>query len=355
MEQSRGPALGTATVRSTALPAFAYVDPRRLEAERAAIFARQWIALGDTGRVSSPGDYLATTVAGYPIVVVNDDGELRGFHNVCRHRSGPLVWDGEGSCRSLVCRYHGWAYGLDGALRSARDFGAEVPAEECSLHPVAVADWRGLLFACLHPTPPSLSEWLGPIVEHSESFPMEEFVATQRSSHELAANWKVYAENYQEGYHIPLVHPGLNRQIDASRYEVAVMGEACLHSAPTRDGSATSGAWWWRFPGLALNLYEHGMSLESFWPSGPTTTRVEYTFFFAPGTDDVEIQQAVASSVGILEEDRTICEAVQRNLASGLAGPARLSPRHEQGVALVQTLVERALAEGCALADGEVR
>jgi choline monooxygenase len=354
MEQSRDPTLGTDAVGSTAPPGVAYADPRRLEAERAAIFAREWIALGDTARLGMPGDYLATTVAGYPIVVVNDDGELRGFHNVCRHRSGPLVWDGEGSCRSFVCRYHGWAYALDGELLSARDFGAEVPPVECSLHPVAVADWRGLLFASLGAAPRALSEWLGPIVEHSRSFPMEEFVPTHRSSHELAANWKVYAENYQEGYHIPLVHPGLNRQIDASRYEVVVMGEACLHSAPTRDGSATSGAWWWRFPGLALNLYEHGMSLESFWPSGPATTRVEYTFFFAPGTDDVEMEQAVSSSVGILEEDRRICEAVQRNLSSGLAGPARLSPRHEEGVALVQTLVERALVEGCPVAGGGI-
>ena len=357
MERSRDESPGVGTVRTAAqpgvgLPPTTYVDPQRLVDERAAIFAREWIALGDTARLARTGDYLATTVAGYPIVVVNDNGKLRGFSNVCRHRSGPLVWDGEGSCRSFVCRYHGWAYGLDGCLLSARDFGAEVSAEECSLHPVSVGDWRGLLFVCVDATAPPLLEWLGPIVEHSKSFPMEEFVPTSHSAHEIAANWKVYAENYQEGYHIPLVHPGLNRQIDPSRYEVEVVGEACLHTAPTRDGSAMSGAWWWRFPGLALNLYANGMSLESFWPTGPETTRVEYTFFFMPGSADEEVERAVASSVGILEEDRRICEAVQRNLASGLAGPASFSPRHEAGVAMVQALVERSLADECAGARG---
>ena len=121
-------------------------------------------------------------------------------------------------------------------------------------------------------------------------------------------------------------------------------GAVAVHSAPTRDGSVTEGAWLWRFPGLALNLYPSGMCLESYWPTGPATTRVGYTFFFAPDTPVTEKEAAVASSVTILEEDRTICEAVQRNLASGAALPGTLSPRHEEGVGLVRALVAGALA-----------
>ena len=121
-------------------------------------------------------------------------------------------------------------------------------------------------------------------------------------------------------------------------------GPATVHRAPTRDGAVTDGAWLWRFPGLALNLYPSGMCLESYWPTGPTSTRVEYTFCFAPGTPPEEAEASVTSSVAILDEDRTICEAVQRNLGSGLARPGVLSPRHEAGVALVQALVADALA-----------
>jgi len=321
-----------------------YLDPDRYEAERRAVFAREWTALGDPALLDRDGAYLAVWVAGFPLVVVNDGGILRGFSNICRHRAGPLVGEGSGSLRSFVCRYHGWAYGLDGTLLSARDFGTEVAVADCSLVPVSVATWRGVLFVNPDPAAPALGSWLGALAEHTAPFAMETYAVSHRSSHEIDCNWKVYAENYQEGYHIPLVHPGLNRQIDASQYRVAVDGSVAIHSAPTRDGSVTDGAWLWRFPGLALNLYPSGMCLESYWPTGPATTRIGYTFSFAPDTPVSEQEAAVDSSLAILEEDRAICEAVQRNLASGAARPGILSPRHEVGVALVRDLVTGALA-----------
>ncbi len=321
-----------------------YVDPAAFEAERRAIFAREWIAVGDAGRLDRPGSYLAIAVAGYPVLVVNDEGRLRAFHNVCRHRSGPLVWDGDGVCRSLVCRYHGWSYNLRGELVSARDFGADVADGDISLVGMSVDSWRGLLFVNLDRDAPPLPEWLGAVVAQCAPWDMENLQVFHRSGHDMAANWKVYAENYQEGYHIPLVHPGLHRQIDSSRYEVELVGPVTIHSAPARDGSITSGAWLWRFPGFALNLYHRGMSLESYWPTGPTSTRVEYTFFAAPDAPDDEARATVENSVRVLDEDRVICEAVQRNLASGLSRSPFLSPRHERGVAQVHQLVERALA-----------
>ena len=334
---------GDDTVRD-GLPASAYVDPERYQRERRAVFAREWTAVGDTRQLADPGAYLALEVAGYPVIVVNDAGTLRGFHNVCRHRAGPLAWDGTGTCRSLVCRYHGWSYDLAGELRSARDFGAEVDAAELALIPVAVATWRGLLFVNLDGTAPPLSEWLGPVVGRCGPWAMEGFRPFHRSSHDIAANWKVYAENYQEGYHIPLVHPGLHRQVESSRYRVDLDGPVAFHSAPARDGSVTTGEWLWRFPGFALNLYHRGMSLETYWPTGPTGTRVRYTFFASADCPDEEAEATVANSVTILDEDRVICEAVQRNLASGSSRSAVLSPRHEGGVALVHDLVAEALA-----------
>lgn len=336
--RSSAPALPSSTPSPTA-----HADPARYLEERHAVFGRHWLAVGDTSQVGEPGRYLAVEVAGFPVVVVNDGGRLRGFHNICRHRAGPLVWPGTGSCRSLVCRYHGWSYGLDGSLRSARDFGGHPPEGDLSLGAVAVDIWRGLVFVNLDPAAGPLLDWLEIIPARCADFPLEDFVPTHRSSHALAANWKVYAENYQEGYHIPLVHPGLNRQVDAGRYRVEATGSVAVHTAPARDGSVALGAWLWRFPGLALNLYPSGMCLESFWPTGPASTRVEYIFFFAPSVPPSEAQRSIDSSVAILEEDRVICEAVQRNLSSGLARPGPLSPRHEGGVALVQSLVEQAL------------
>ena len=329
----------------TLLNAAAYVDPAVYAREREAIFAREWAFVADAGQLASAGDYVATTIAGYPIVVVNDGGTLRGFSNVCRHRGGPLVWDGEGACKGFVCRYHGWAYALDGTLQHARDFGDEaLRTDDLSLAPIRVETWRGLTFANLDMEAAPLIEWLGGFADECAAYPLESFRAVHRSSHHIGANWKVYAENYQEGYHIPLVHPGLNRQIDARRYRVDVRDGYSVHSAPTRDGSVTSGVWLWRFPGLALNVYGEGMCLESYAPASAGTTQVNYTFFFSEETTDEEMQAAITSSDAILEEDRIICEAVQRNMASGAYGGGVLSPRHEQGVLDVQRRVVEALA-----------
>jgi choline monooxygenase len=340
------PASGGAATPTIVPPSW-YVDPHVYERERHAIFARQWLFIGATDALSTSGSYTARSVAGFPVVVLNDAGTMRGFHNVCRHRGGPVAWDGAGTCPSLVCRYHGWAYGLDGQLRSARDFGdPDLCVESLSLHPVRVETWRNLVFANLDGDAPPLTEWLGGMVDECAPFEMERFVEVQRSTHAIAANWKVYAENYQEGYHIPLVHPGLNRQIDSRHYEVEVRGEYSVHRAAARDGSVTSGVWLWRWPGLALNLYPNGMCVESYAPSGPTATTVDYQFLFSPETGEDERSAAIASSSAVLDEDRTICEAVQRNMASGLYQGGLLSPRHEAGVKLVQELVHQALQPG---------
>lgn len=344
------PDRGTSGAQPTALPASAYCDPAFLERERAAIFAREWTFVADTAQLASPGDYVAADIAGYPaIIIAGTDGAVRGFENICRHRGGPLLDEGTGACKVLQCQYHGWTYGLDGTLLSARDFGDDgLETGALGLRAINVAIWRGLVFATLDLAAPPLDAWLGGIIDECAPFAMESFRATasggHRSRHRIEANWKVYAENYQEGYHIPIVHPGLNRQIDARRYDVDVRDGYSVHSAPARDGAVTLGVWLWRFPALALNLYPNGMCIETYAPVGPASTRVDYAFYFTEGTPAEEREAAVASSLQILEEDRIICEAVQRNMASGLYRGGVLSPRHERGVADVQQRVLRALA-----------
>lgn len=335
-------------LQQSMLPASAYTDPAMLERERRSIFAREWHFVAPASVLAEHGQYVAGDIAGMPYVVVNDGGALRGHVNVCKHRGGPLVDDAAGDCKGFVCRYHGWSYALDGALQHARDFGADVPAGELALTPVRAEAWRGLVFVNFDEAAPPLLDWLGAFANECAAFPMESFVAGLRSSHAIAANWKVYAENYQEGYHIPLVHPGLNKQIDARRYEVEVREGYCVHRAPTRDGSVTAGAWLWKFPALALNIYPEGMCVETYAPTGTGSVRVDYAFFFAPGTPEDEVQATIASSDAILGEDRAICEAVQRNMQSGIYTPGPLSPRHEGGVAEVQRRVLAAIAAAAA-------
>ena len=329
------------------LPASWYHDPEIYERERVALFGREWLMVGRASQLHSPGDYLAVDLCGWDLLVIaGHDGEVRAFHNVCRHRAGPLVDRGTGRCHTLVCRYHGWSYELDGHLKRARDFGdAELPVDELGLLPVSVAVWRGLVFVNLDADATPLLDALGSFAAECEPFAMEQLQFSHQVAHEVAANWKTYADNYMEGYHIPLVHPRLNKEVDARRYRVVVGDRACVHTAPARDGSVTSGKWLWRFPNLALNISPDGMNVERFVPLGPRRTRIVYDYFFrdlSPAAQAAN-EEVVRLSLEVLDEDRAICEAVQRNLESGVYDRGWLSPRHENGVAYLQSLVREAV------------
>jgi choline monooxygenase len=331
------------------LPASWYVEPSVWARERRAVFGREWLFVGHRRELSAPGDYLACDIAGWPLVVVVDgDGELRAHHNVCRHRAAPLVPDGRGRVPSLVCRYHGWAYGLDGRLRAARDFGPTgFDVAEVALGSASVGEWRGLVFVNLDldGTVPPLLDALGTFVDECRPYPMEDLVPTHEAEHDLACNWKAYADNYLEGYHIPLVHPGLNKEIDARRYVVDVdeRHRWVRHSAPARDGAVNSGRWLWRWPNLALNLYPDAMNVERYDPVAPGRTRLRYSYSFREPGDRERNEAVIRMSSQVTAEDIAICESVQRNLASGAYDTGWLSPRHEGGVAAFQRWVREAV------------
>lgn len=333
-------------IRAETLSASLYRDPSVYEQERRCIFARSWQLIGHEAQLSEPGQWLAATIAGYPGIAVRGEDRIRAFHNVCRHRAGPLAPEGEGRCeRNLVCRYHGWRYALDGRLASARDFG---PAEgfdprEYGLLPLACEIWRGFIFVNMNLSAPSLSAATGPLAERTRHMPLESFRPDRRVTHEIGCNWKTYVENYLEGYHVPIVHPALNAAIDTSRYEIELDGEIVFHHAPARPDTPVSGLWAWMWPSLGINVYTNGMSMERMWPMGGARTRLDYLYFFPEGLSEAEKDAAVAASEVTTAEDIAITEAVQRNLDAGIYERGRLSPKHETAVALFQDLVTRAL------------
>jgi choline monooxygenase len=328
------------------LPASMYRDPAVYERERTAIFGREWLVFARAEQLAAPGACVAGVIAGYPIVVLADrDGALRGFHNVCRHRAGPLVDDGEGRVSGFVCKYHGWSYATTGQLLNARDFGATEPdfdPSEFSLFPVRVERWRNLVFVNLEVDVTDLATDMTAFFAEADGFPIESFQFGGELAHDLDCNWKTYVDNYLEGYHIPFVHPELNREIDARKYTVTLGDRYCRHSAPTRDGAVNAGRWLFRWPNLALNLYPNAMVVERIQPIGPHSTRILYNYFFTD-PDDPDNDDVVRISKTVVEQDREIVEAVQRNLDAGVYGRGRLSPRHEAGVAQFQQLVRAAL------------
>lgn len=329
------------------LPAAWYRDPDQYRRERHAIFRRQWLLAAHEQQLPAPQGALAVTIAGWPLVLVrHPDGQVMGFHNVCRHRAAPLVWDGQAApCAQLRCRYHGWRYALDGRLIATPGFGEDVNPEGWGLHPVQVQRWRGCVFVNLDPAPQdTLAQALEGLVDATAPLPLEEMVVYDTARHTLACDWKTYVENYLEGYHIPWLHPRLTQETEMRSYRVDVIGRTALHRVPTREGALSQGLWAWLWPNVALNFYGQGMSIEQMNPLGPGKMEIRYTYLSLPGAADQERAAAMAMSQEVTAEDVQICEAVQQNLEAGVYDTGQLSPRHENGVAAFQRWLSTALA-----------
>lgn len=316
-----------------------YRDVEYFDRERATVWSTEWIMFCPAFDLSSAGGYVADSVAGWPVFVARaPDGSLVGYHNVCPHRAGVIVWPGTGRAGNLVCRYHGWAFDWDGSLRTARDFGGDTGdghglcADEQHLRPVAVAEWRGLVFVNLSPTATLFTESIGPFATECEPFELESFRYARRVVRQLHCNWKTYVDNYLEGYHVPLLHPSLNRTLKMSSYRVDVPHHTyCIHRADTAEGSPSGGAWLFRYPNLAVNIYADGMNVERIVPDGHRRTQVIYDYFARAeiAHDPEAIDAMVEMSNIVLDEDQLIVEAVQRNLDAGVYHRGRLSPKHE--------------------------
>jgi choline monooxygenase len=350
------------------IPASWYFDPDVYAAERRAVFANTWQAVGRADQVAAPGSYFTADVAGEPILVVRDGaGMLRAFANVCRHRAARVMCDEQGRATRLRCRYHGWTYDLAGRLRGTPEFDgvADFCREDHGLPPLAVAEWGPLVWAHLGPAPPPLEDLIGPLARGTAGLGLEGLRFVARREYRLACDWKVFVDNYLDGgYHVNTVHPGLAGALDYSRYRTEVAGQTSVQISPlvrkddadpdvqgVRQGE--SAYYWWLFPNLMLNLYQGVMDTNYVLPLGPGSCRVVFDFYFAAalaedGGEEArrfrEASMAVAHQVQL--EDAGICEEVQRGLASQTFSTGRFSVRREAAGYHFHQLLARQLGGG---------
>ena len=322
------------------LPARLYGDPDAYARERQAVFGNAWLFLGHEAESLAPGDWIATDIAGHRLFAVRGkDGILRAFHNVCRHRAGPLVQGERGSCPGeLTCAYHGWRYTLDGRLRSAVGFG---PAEgfdprELGLFGTKLTVWRGLVFVSMADTPQAFDTFIAPLARLIDERGLRIPGPALRRSHQIACDWKVYVENYLESYHIASVHPALTQELGAD-YRVTVEGDLVIQESLAQGDGPQAGLWGWLWPNLAVNIYRDGAMIERMVPEGPGRTRLDYLFLRDDGPE--ALKDALEASDRITAEDADICTAVQANLSAGAYDTGILSPTHEAGVAWFQSRI----------------
>jgi choline monooxygenase len=341
--------------RASTIPRRWYVGPEFLEEEKKKVFSKSWQAVGHVAEVSRPGDFLSCEVFGEPVVIVRSiENELRAFSNVCRHRAHPVAL-GKGNRKSLQCGYHGWTYGLNGQLLAAPEFEGVQDWNKTNvcLPSIHCETWGPYIFVNLDSAPVPLFEVLGniPMEVRQAGFPVEKMRFIERRDYLVPCNWKVYIDNYLEGYHIPMAHPGLFREIDYAQYRVETFryyssAHAPIRSAkegeiPGRDRryvrneSESSALYYWIFPNFMINIYPDNLQANIIVPvSANQTLTIFEWFFLGEGTGNgwESLQQSIAFSDQIQKEDIEICSQVQRGLLSSSYQQGRYSVKRENGV-----------------------
>ena len=343
----KGTRPGSPVARAWTLPSAWYRDPGHHRRELDRILGRSWQLAAREDQLSRAGEYATAEIAGEPIVVVRgEDGALRAFHNVCRHRAGTVAPGDSGCVKAFRCTYHGWTYRLDGRFRTAPEMeGVErFDPDAFGLVPVRCASWSGLVFVNLHAKAAPLARSLGRMPELAARTGFASMRFGRRDVYPIACNWKVYVDNYLEGYHIPAAHPGLNKILDYRRYEVQTDGPIVIQHSPGRGESRSDERYLyvWVWPNFMLNVSPGYAQTNLIVPDGPERTLCVFDYFFAPGAEE-SAKESVGFSDGIQREDIAICESVQRNLRSRAYEAGRYSARRENGLHHFHELVRKVL------------
>lgn len=347
-----------ALARASTIPARWYTDPAILAAEKSRVLGRTWQAVGHADKVAGSGSYLACDIAGEPVLVTRtQEGELRAFSNVCRHR-GALLAEGAGPSNAIRCPYHAWTYALDGKLLSQPEFEGveEWDRTQVCLPPFRVEAWGPFVFVNQYHDAPPLSEVLGAIPEEIAHMgcPIDSLRFSQRREYIVECNWKVYIDNYLEGYHLPAAHPSLFRELDYKNYRVDTFRYYSSQIAPIRakdragesrryqfSDEGRSALYYWLFPNFMLNVYPDNLSSNLIVPLGLDRTLTIFEWFAWSG----EVEQATIDfSDEIQREDIRICESVQRGLSSMHYNQGRYSVKRENGVHHFHGLLSEFLA-----------
>jgi choline monooxygenase len=341
---------------ASTIPSPWYFDEGLAELENSAVFGKSWQAVGRADQVQNPGRFLTADIAGDPIVVVRgEDSQLRAFYNVCRHHAAAVVTEAQGCAKQFRCPYHGWTYGIDGALKGMVEFDGVCDFErsENGLVPVLVDTWENFVFVNLDPDAGSLRDFLGsipPIVAPLQLTKKLRYF--DRRVYTLQCNWKVYVDNYLDGgYHVPHAHKGLSSVIEYTKYTIENFERACLQSSPlSSDSGSEAGVastrqgrafYLWIYPNFMLNAYEGVMDTNVVVPLGVDKCAVIFDYYFSDISAAAETRnrESIAVSEKVQDEDMGICDAVQRGLGSRAYLAGRLSVRREAGEHLFHRLL----------------
>lgn len=316
---------------SYTLPSRYYIDPEIHQQEIHKIFQRSWLYVGHVSDLPEPGSYLTDDLAEQPILIVRDqDNKLRVFFNVCQHRGHTLV-SGRGQLKNrIICPYHAWCFGLDGALQTAR-LTRNVPDFEradFNLKPIQHTVVAGLIFINFDPKATvedgDLPEFEKTILDHLPNLP--EYALNQQVDFDVAANWKVVVDNFSEGYHIPIAHPTLTTLLNADSGTSQIGKRFGFYQKTARSGFKgfeTKGdepyLTWFLWPNLCLLSLPGSPQLVvlRISPNGPARS-LEHAYIYSPSGEETPNLAVLKSLFAEMfnQEDIALVESVQRGISS---------------------------------------
>lgn len=353
------PRLAAAPEPELSLPGWVYRDPEFFAVEMERVIRPSWQIVCHSNDISAPGDWRTLDYLGESVVVVRGgDGVVRAFYNFCRHRGSRLV-SGDGGCaRRLTCPYHAWTYGLDGRLigvPSKADYDGLDPAS-LGLVPVELEDWNGFLFVRLEGGGPAVAEMMKPYEAEVAPYRLERLQALGRVTlRPRSVNWKNVADNYSDGLHIAVAHPGLTRLfgrgygIEAGAHADRMSGDLVERDSanpserayqrylpPVPHLPAGLQRRWLYFklwPNVAFDLYPDQVDFMQFLPVSPTETLIREIGYALPDADMPERWRREMKAARYLNwrinrrvnaEDTALIEGVQAGMASRSYTPGPL-------------------------------
>lgn len=326
-----------------------YTSPELFELEKATLLRDGWHCLGRADEVAEPGDYFAARLLGEPLVVIRgDDGVIRVFANVCRHR-GMLLAEGRGNVKRLVCSYHAWSYGRDGGLlRAAHMNNAGFDQANCRLAEFACEIWQGFIYVSLADNPEPLAEQLALLTEVLVPYETGDFRVVHAAEEDWQCNWKCLVENFMEGYHLSVVHPQTLR--DYTPTELCTKGPSApaftSYNANYPDGIPGRGK---GAPGLddrqrqrsfLFNVFPTQVASQaasllaslSLQPVSVNCVHVRWTLsVYGDDLDAETVDQRIALWTEVNREDREKLEKLQLALGSSRADAGPLAAEDFEG------------------------
>ncbi|XP_008801514.1 choline monooxygenase, chloroplastic [Phoenix dactylifera] len=331
-------------------PSSWYTDPSFFAFEFERVFLRGWQAVGYTEQIKNPHDFFTGRLGNVEFVICRDaNGDLRAFHNVCRHHAS-LLASGSGQKSCFVCPYHGWTYGLDGALlKATRITGIKnFNKDEFGLMPLSVATWGPFVLINLDKdTVPQQNfandlvhnEWLGSASDIISNDGIDSSLKhVCRREYTIRCNWKVFCDNYLDGgYHVPYAHGGLASGLKLDSYSTLIFEKVSIQRCEGAsvdeddfDRLGSKAVYAFIYPNFMINRYGPWLDTNLVIPLGSTNCQVIFDYFLDHSLldDKVFIERSLKESERVQVEDIALCEGVQR----GLESPAYCSGRYAPSV-----------------------